>query len=65
MGKMGVIGAAFLFILGVALALPDEANIGVMILEAFQSGLCSGDNASNAACGWIQKLREIGIIPKE
>ena len=49
MASRGAIPALILFILGVLLALPNEANIGVMILESIDNSLCD-DNKVNVAC---------------
>lgn len=35
--KLGAIPALIVFIIGILLALPDEANMGIMIIERFQT----------------------------
>ena len=60
------IPALIVFVMGVALALPDAANIGVMILDAFKSSLCGPAFQSNVACQqmnlYIWTMRIIGIL---
>ena len=67
MSKLAAIPALVIFVLGVALTLPSEANIGVMIIEAMDDSLCSDDQSqNNVACQkmgmYIWALRIIGIL---
>lgn len=51
MANYGAIPLIIIFFLGIAFALPDEANIGVMILEEMNKSMCSGNLAgSELAC---------------
>ena len=66
MPKLAAIPALFFFVLGIALALPSEANIGVMIIESMDDTLCNTQNTDNVACEqmwmYIWTIRIIGIL---
>ena len=66
MRQTGAIPAVILLVIGIALALPSEANIGVMTLESIDYALCEGDTQENVACqqmdGYIATIRLIGIL---
>lgn len=66
MSKLAAIPALIVFILGIALALPSEANIGIMIIESIDNALCNAQNTDNVACEqmwmYIWTIRIIGIL---
>jgi len=66
MSKQAAIPALIVFVLGIALALPSEANIGVMVIESIDDALCNDTNTDNVACEqmwmYIWTIRIIGIL---
>jgi len=66
MSKQAAIPALIVFVLGIALALPSEANIGVMVIQSMDDALCDNSNQENVACQQmgmnIWTLRIIGFL---
>jgi len=58
MNAQGVIISVIIFMVGIVLALPDEVNIGVMILEELQKNLDSNVDLS----GTIISLKILGVF---
>lgn len=65
MSKTAAIPALIILIFGIWLNLPDEANIGIMILDSFDNALCN-ENTINIACqqieGYKLLIRIVGIF---
>ena len=51
MTKPGAIPVLIALILGIWFAIPNEASLGYMIVNAFANGLCPDPN--NVVCDWI------------
>tara|TARA_Y100000031_G_C7992160_1_gene279717 strand:- start:218 stop:475 length:258 start_codon:yes stop_codon:yes gene_type:complete len=66
MSKLAAIPALILFLVGIALALPSEANIGVMIIQSMDDALCDDSNLDNVVCQqmgmYIWTLRILGFL---
>ena len=66
MSKQAAIPALIVFVLGIALALPSEANIGVMVIQSMDNALCDNSNQENVACQqmgmYTWTLRIIGFL---
>lgn len=65
MAKIAAIPALVILIMGFLLNLPDEANIGIIILDSFDNALCE-NNKDNIACkqleGYKLLIRIIGLV---
>ena len=66
MANEGFIPAVIIFVLSIAIMLPSEANIGIMIIHEFDNALCDENTADNVACKqigfYIIMLRIIGFL---
>lgn len=66
MSRLAAIPALIIFVLGIALALPSEANIGVMVIQSMDDALCDNSNQENVACHQMERyiwtLRIIGVL---
>ena len=64
-GKTAAIPAFIILLFGILLALPDEANIAVMMLESMNEGLCQS-NIDNIACQqmgfYIAMIKIVGVV---
>lgn len=61
----GVITALIIFVVGIALNLPSEANIGVIILSSLKSVICDSQTGVIAVCNTLKfgivAIRILGV----
>lgn len=59
--SQGAVPQAIIFFLGIALSLPDEINIGIMLLKAFSQSTAATVTAQNILNSGINSLNILGF----